>query len=137
MKNRKPASPSKSAENARKAMYKRGKKKKSDPHFQYYVVIAVFVVVMVAVVVWVYLNPKESLLDKQVIDSDEFLVQNSHNQFFTVGPNDQFEDFTMREAQKMFNIGIADSPNLPSCEKIENVEVPEEYDFRKDNARMG
>ena len=132
MKNRKPNPPSEGAKNARKAMIKRSKKKQSDPNLQYYLVIGGFVVIMVAIIVYtVFINPKESFLLKQIIDHDEFLVHNSQNQFFTVGANKQFEGVTMNEARKLFNVGISDSPNLPSCEEQEDVEIPESYDFRK------
>jgi cathepsin B len=131
MRNRKPSSPNKQAENARKAMLKRSKKNVSDPNMQYYLVIGGFAVVMVAIVVYtVFINPKESFLNKQIIDHDEFIVHNSQNQYFTVGPNQQFEGQTMDEARKLFNMGIADSPNLPSCNAEEPIQLPESYDFR-------
>lgn len=137
MKQRKPASGgnAESAERARKAMYKRGKKKGGDPNMGYYIVIGGFVVVMGLVIIYMFLNPKESVLNRQVIDNDEILVENVHNQFFQAGPNDQFVGYTMNEARKFFNIGIADSPNLPSCEKITDVQIPDSYDFRKDEKR--
>ena len=132
MRNRKPASPNKQAENARKAMLKRSKKNNYDPNFQYYLVIGGFVVVMAAVIIYtVFINPKESFLYKQIIDRDEFLVHNSQNEHFTVGPNRQFEGQTMNDARKLFNMGIADSPNLPSCNVEDPIEIPESYDFRK------
>jgi hypothetical protein len=135
MRNRKSNTPSQASENARKAMFRRGKKGVSDPNTQYYIVIGGFVAVMAAVGVYMFMNPKESLLNRQVIDSDELLVQNVQNQFFQSGPNDQFVGYTMNDARKFFNLGIADSPNLPSCEPITDVELPDSYDFRKDEAR--
>lgn len=81
------------------------------------------------------LNPKESILEKQVIDPNEFLVHNLNSQFFTAGPNEQFEGYTMNEARKFFNIGISDTPSLDSCPKIEDVTVPDTYDFRLDEDR--
>lgn len=134
MKHRKPGSPNVSADNARKAMYKRAKKR-SDPNMSYYIVIGGFCLCMFVVVIYMFLNPKESLLTRQVIDQNEFLVHNLNNQFFQQGPNDQFEGYTINDARNFFNIGISDSPTLPSCEKIEDIEIPDSYDFRKDPKR--
>lgn len=136
MRNRKGTNQSsESAENARKAMFRRGKKGASDPNMQYYLVIGGFVVCMLVVVIYMYLNPKESLLTKQVVDENEILVQNLQSQFFQHGANEQFRGYTMDEARKFFNIGIADSPNLPSCQPNDDVEVPDSYDFRTDSER--
>jgi len=132
MKNRKPKEPNQSAENARKAMLKRSRKKSSDPNLPYYLVIGGFVVVMVTVIVYtVFINPKENFLEKSVIDHDEFLVHNSQNIHFKVGANKQFEGMKMKDAKNLFNMGISDSPNLPSCELTEQIEIPEIYDWRK------
>jgi C1A family cysteine protease len=63
-------------------------------------------------------------------------LNNSQNQFFTVCSNKQFEGYSVNDARKLFNLGIADSPNLPSCEKHEiTTELPESYDFRADEKR--
>lgn len=133
MKNRKTGGSSNSAsENARKAMIKRSKKNTSDPNMPYYLVIGGFVVIMATVIIYtVFINPKESFLKKQIIDDDEFLIHNSQNQFFTVGPNKQFEGMQMDDARKVFNIGIADTHNLPTCEPPAEVEIPDNYDWRK------
>lgn len=114
MKNRKPATPSETSEKARKAMYKRGKKAAGDPNTQYYLVIGLFVVCMLVVVIYMFLNPKESLLNKQVIDENEIMVANLQSQTFQHGANDQFVGYTMDEARRFFTIGIADSPSFPT-----------------------
>lgn len=135
MRNRKVNTPTETGDKARKAMYKRGKKGTGDPNTPYYVVIGLFVVCMLVVVIYMLLNPKESLLNKQVIDENEIMVQNLQSQMFQHGANDQFVGYTMDEARRFFNIGIADSPNFPSCAKNDDVEIPDNYDFRQDEER--
>lgn len=136
MKNRKStaSAPNDSVENAKKAMYKRGKKSSMDQNTKYYIIIGAFVVIMLLVVFYLQ-SPKQSLLTKPVIDHDEFLVHNSQNQLFSVGPNDQFQGVIMNDARKLFSIGISDTPNIPSWEEVKDVNVPENYDFRKDENR--
>lgn len=114
MKNRKSTAgpPSEGAENAKKAMMKRAKKSSMDPNTKYYVIIGSFVAIMLLIVFYLQ-NPKQSLLTRPVIDHDEFLVHNSQNQMFSVGPNDQFQGVIMNDARKLFSIGISDSPNIP------------------------
>ena len=112
-------------------MLRRSKKSQTDPNIKYYVIIGLFVVIMLVVVFYLQ-NPKQSLLTKPVIDHDEFIVHNSQNQMFSVGPNDQFEGVIMNDAKKLFNVGISDSPNIPSCEPIKDMTIPDSYDFRKD-----
>jgi hypothetical protein len=115
MKNRRSTTntPNESSENARKAMLRRSKKSATDPNIKYYITIGLFVVIMLVVVFYLQ-NPRQSLLTKPVIDYDDFLVHNSQNQMFTVGPNNQFEGVLMNDAKKLFNVGISDSPNIPS-----------------------
>jgi len=64
-------------------MQKRSSKGKGDPHRPYYIVIAVFVITCAVVIIYQFVNPKKSFIDKQVIDHDEFLVHNSQNSHFT------------------------------------------------------
>lgn len=101
---------------------------------KYYCIIGAFVLIMIMAVFYLK-NPKQSLLTKKIIDQDEFLVHNSQNQHFTVGPNEQFKGMTMSEARRFFSIGISPAQNLPSCEPIKDVAIPENYDFRFDELR--
>jgi hypothetical protein len=136
MKNRKLVTPpNEGAINAKKAMYKRGKKNTGNPNMPYYLTVGGFIVLMVVIVLYMVINPKESILGKKVVDHNEFLVQNLQNEMWKAGPNEQFENFTMNEAQKFFNIAISDSPNMPQCQKHADVEIPDSYDFREDEAR--
>lgn len=136
MRNRQKANePNEGATNARKAMFKRGKKNTGDPNMPYYLVVGGFAVLMVVIVLYMVLNPKESILNKKVIDHNEFLVQNLQNEMWKAGPNEQFVNYTMNEAQKFFNIAISDSPNMPQCPKHEDIEIPDSYDFREDETR--
>jgi len=48
----------------------------------YYIVIGVFVVICVGAVLYMILNPKQSFINKLVIDHDEFLVHNSQSTQF-------------------------------------------------------
>lgn len=102
---------------------------------QYYLVIGIFVAVCVGAVGYKIFNPKESFIDKKVIDHDEFLVHNSQSQHFTQGPNTQFEGQTMNEARLQFNLAIADNPNLQPCGTEATQEIPLTYDIRKDEER--
>ena len=136
MRNRKVNQTNEAAENARKAMIRRNKKGGMDENTKYTIAIGGFVVVMLVIVLYMVLNPKESILNRQVNDINEFLVHNNHNQFFKQGENEQFEGFTIRETQKFFNIGISDTPNLSSCPAPEEqVNIPPSYDFRTDDKR--
>jgi hypothetical protein len=58
-------------------MKQRSKSKKGDPNLPYYIVIGVFIVVCVGAVLYMLFNPKQTFINKQVIDADEFLVHNS------------------------------------------------------------
>lgn len=63
-------------------MKNRSKGKKGDPNMPYYIVIGVFVVICVGAVLYMILNPKQSFINKPVIDHDEFLVHNSQSTQF-------------------------------------------------------
>jgi cathepsin B len=117
-------------------MLRRNKKGGMDEGTKYTIAIGGFVVVMLVVVLYMVLNPKESILNRQVNDVNEFMVHNNLNQYFKQGENEQFEGFTIREAQKFFNIGISDTPNLSSCPAPkEPVGIPPSYDYRTDADR--
>lgn len=101
----------------------------------YYIVIGVFVTVCVVSVLYMLLNPKQSFINKQVIDHDEFLVHNSQSSTFQQGPNTQFTGQTFNQARIQFNMALADSPNLQPCKSESTKDVPMSYDMRDDEAR--
>lgn len=103
---------------------------------QYYYVIGGFIFVCVAVILYSFLNPKQSFINKPVIDHDEFLVHNSQNSHFTQAGNTQFEGQTMNEARLQFNMAMADSPNIQPCKTESSKEIPETYDMRTDEKRQ-
>ncbi len=116
-------------------MQKRSTKNKGDTKWQYYYVIGGFVFVCVVVVLYSLLNPKQSFINKPVIDHDEFLVHNSQNTHFNQGANTQFEGQTMNQARLQFNMAMADSPNIHPCKTESTKEIPESYDMRTDEKR--
>lgn len=101
----------------------------------YYIVIGVFVVICVGAVLYMILNPKQSFINKQVIDHDEFLVHNSQSTQFQQGPNTQFVNQTYNQARLQFNMALADSPNLQNCKTESTKDVPISYDMREDDSR--
>lgn len=59
--------------------------------WQYYLVIGGFVLTMVVTIVYVILDPKESVAKKQIIDENAILVHNGGDYSFTMAPNNLFQ----------------------------------------------
>ena len=69
----------------------------------------------------------------QVIDESMILVHNGQQHRFQQGTNEFFQNTTISETKKMFDVGISDTNQMDPCRSstIEDMEIPLTYDFRE------
>jgi hypothetical protein len=88
---------------------------------------------MVGALVYTLMNPQKSFASMPVIDDAQILIHNGQQNRFIQGQNEFFADWTMSEAKRLFEQGLADNPNIDPCKsgQVETEEeIPESFDWR-------
>lgn len=102
---------------------------------QYYIVIGFFCLSMLAALLYTVFSSNQSFAEMPIIDEGAMLVHNGQGHRFTQASNEFFADWTIADAKKHFDTGLADNPNIEPCKSSQNTEmpIPESYDWRDEN----